>query len=61
MKYVFSVKNDSVVTETNGNGTLANGDAMVNQPSPENVKCNTPEMERKNILTKVIKVNITGY
>lgn len=26
-------------------------DSMMNQPSPENVKCNTPELERKNILT----------
>lgn len=28
-------------------------DPMMNQPSPENVKCNTPELERKNILTMV--------
>lgn len=26
-------------------------DPVMNQPSPENVKCNTPELERKNILT----------
>jgi hypothetical protein len=38
----------------NGSAGVYEEDMMMIQPSPENMKCNTPEMERKSILTAVI-------
>ncbi|XP_075214567.1 phospholipase D [Lycorma delicatula] len=37
--------------------TEPNEDALMNQPSPENMKCDTPEMDRKTILS-MVKENV---